>query len=71
MPAEIRAPMPGKIVQVLKSIGSQVNKGETIMVMEAMKMEMPVVANETGMIRDLPVKADEAVAKGAILVVIE
>lgn len=71
MPAEIRAPMPGKIVQVLKSIGSQVNKGETIMIMEAMKMEMPVVANETGMIRDLPVKADEAVAKGAILVVIE
>jgi biotin carboxyl carrier protein len=71
MPSEIRSPMPGKIIQILKSVGDQVSQGETILMMEAMKMEMPVAATAAGTIRDLPVTVDKAVAKDDLLVVIE
>ena len=71
MSCEVRSPMPGKIVRVVKQVGDPVAAGETIMIMEAMKMEMPVAAPAAGTIRDLPVGVEKAVAKDDILVVID
>ena len=45
---DMSAPMPGKILELLCSIGDQVETGQTLIVMEAMKMEHRIAANESG-----------------------
>ena len=70
MPSEIRSPMPGKIIQISKNIGDKVAQNEEILIMEAMKMEMPIVATVAGAILDLPVEAGKAVGKDDLLAVI-
>lgn len=47
------SPMPGKIFKVLKAVGDSVHKGETILIMEAMKMEHPVKATSDGIIDNI------------------
>ena len=64
----ILAPMPGKIVTVMTARGQAVNKGQPLLVMEAMKMEMTIRAGCDGVIDDLPVAGGQQVADGALLV---
>ncbi len=70
MSTEIKSPMPGKIIEVVKKVGDSVALHEKILTMEAMKMEMPVVSTVAGSILELPVEAGKAVAKDALLAVI-
>ena len=67
MPCEIRSPMPGKIVHVIKQAGEKVLESEEILIMEAMKMEMPVVSPLAGTIMDLKVQVGKSVAKDELL----
>ena len=67
----IVTPMPGKIVDVMVKAGDQVKKGEALMVMEAMKMEMTIRAGCTGIIDELPVSSNDQVQDGALLVSIK
>ena len=71
MSIEIRSPMPGKIIQVLKKVGDKVLEAEEIMIMEAMKMEMPICSSAAGAIAALKVSEGQAVAKDEILVLVE
>ncbi len=71
MSRQVTAPMPGKIVQVLATIGKDVTLHEQMFVMEAMKMEMPIVAPQAGKVLELHVTAGQAVQKDALLAVIE
>jgi biotin carboxyl carrier protein len=71
MPTEIRATMPGKIIQVSKKAGDKVLEGEEVLVMEAMKMEMPIFAPVDGVIAVIKVGEGQAVAKDEILVLVE
>jgi biotin carboxyl carrier protein len=71
MPTEVRAPMPGRIVEILKKAGDRVMEAEEIMIMEAMKMETPIVAPSDGVITTVKVEPGKAVAKDEILVVID
>lgn len=64
------APMPGMIVKYLKSVGDAVSKGETIVVLEAMKMENALNAPCDGVVKAVPFKSGDTVAKGASLCVI-
>ncbi len=64
------APMPGMIVKYLKSVGDVVTKGETIVVLEAMKMENALNSPCDGVIKAVPFKSGDTVAKGASLCVI-
>jgi pyruvate carboxylase subunit B len=64
------APMPGMIVNYEKKIGDAVDEGETVVVLEAMKMEMPLVAPLNGIIKAINFNKGDAVAKNAILCVI-
>jgi 3-methylcrotonyl-CoA carboxylase alpha subunit len=67
----LKAPMPGKIVQVLAAAGTTVRKGTALVVMEAMKMEQTLAAAADGVIASVNVAAGDQVDAGAALVVFE
>ena len=70
-PAQVLAPMPGKIVRVLVAVGQAVESGQGLLVMEAMKMENELRAARAGRVREVKVAERQAVETGALLVVLE
>ena len=64
----VEAPMPGKILNIKVSAGQAVKFGETVIVMEALKMETEIVAPADGTVAQILVKAGDAVDTGAALV---
>jgi biotin carboxyl carrier protein len=67
---EIVAPMPGKILQLKVSEGDIVKEGDTLLILEAMKMENEIVANASGSIKKINVAANNMVDTGDVLMVI-
>lgn len=57
----------GKIFKIEASVGQNVAKGDTIIILEAMKMEIPVVAPEAGTVASINVAVGDAVESGAVL----
>ena len=70
-PAPIVAPMPGMIVRVAAQVGDQVQPGQGLVVMEAMKMENELRATSAGTVRAVLVQPGTAVEKGAVLLELE
>ncbi|MFK7738933.1 MAG: biotin/lipoyl-containing protein [Planctomycetota bacterium] len=68
---ELRAAMPGVVVEVRIAVGDAVEEGQTLVVLEAMKMQNPLAAESAGVVTKIKVEAGEAVAAGALLVEIE
>jgi len=64
---DLRAPMPGQVRGVLVGEGEPVERGQTILLLEAMKMEMRILAPKDGVVTRLAVKKDEQVDKGDLL----
>lgn len=71
MATTIEAPMVGKILKVEKQVGDHVDEDEVVLVMEAMKMEIPIVAPTSGILKELKVSAGQAVEAEQELAVIE
>jgi acetyl-CoA carboxylase biotin carboxyl carrier protein len=69
--SEITAPMGGKIIDVKVKLGDAVNEGDEVVILEAMKMELPVVADESGTVKEIKCKNGDAVEAEAVLVVLE
>ncbi len=70
-PGTVVAPMPGKILELKTSVGDVVERGDPLLVMEAMKMEQTITAPKDGTIAQLDVKPGDQVADGTILVVVD
>ena len=70
-PAPVKAPMPGLIVRVNVKVGDEVQAGQGVVVMEAMKMENELRANGAGRVKSVLVQPGTAVEKGALLVELE
>jgi len=66
----VTAPMQGTVVKIAVEAGDVVAAGDLIAVVEAMKMENPVVAHQAGRVAELPVGVGETVASGAVLATI-
>ena len=66
----VTAPMPGMIVKYEKSEGDTVSQGETVVVLEAMKMENALPAPASGTIKSLNFSSGDSVVKGDVLAVI-
>ena len=64
---EVKASVPGKVVKVEASVGQAVNPGDSIVVLEAMKMEIPIVAPEAGTVASINVSVGQAVESGDLL----
>jgi len=63
--------MVGKIVSVTVKVGDKVEENDQVAVLEAMKMEMPIVAPITGTVREISVKPGQEVEAEAVIAVIE
>jgi biotin carboxyl carrier protein len=63
----ISSPMPGKVVRVLAGIGDQVQPGQGIVVVEAMKMQNEMKADRAGAVLSIPAKEGATVAAGEVL----
>jgi acetyl-CoA carboxylase biotin carboxyl carrier protein len=63
--------MVGKILKLEKNVGDRVEEDDVVLVMEAMKMEIPVVAPASGVLKELKVSPGEAVEADQVLAEIE
>jgi len=66
----LTAPMPGMIVSYEKNVGDSINEGETVVILEAMKMENALPAPASGTIKAINFSSGDSVARGAVLCII-
>jgi len=63
--------MPGKVVKILKSVGDSVQKGDTVLILEAMKMENEIKSGADGKIKTINVKEGQALETGFLMAEVE
>jgi acetyl-CoA carboxylase biotin carboxyl carrier protein len=68
---EVRAELVGAVWKVCASVGQSVREGETIMILESMKMEIPAVSPIGGMIVEIRSAEGEVVQEGQVLAIVE
>lgn len=68
---EVRAPMPGKVISVLVQEDEEVEPGQDLLILEAMKMENVIKSSSAGIVQSIQVKEGDAVDKNALLLNIE
>lgn len=68
---QTRSPMPGKVLQVLAQVGAVVKPGDSLLILEAMKMENVLTAEVSGKVVEIHVRPGDMVEPGKILVVIQ
>ena len=66
----VKAPLPGTIIDIKVSIGQQVNVGDTVIVLEAMKMQNNIEAESAGTVKAINVTKGDSVMEGAVLLTI-
>jgi acetyl-CoA carboxylase biotin carboxyl carrier protein len=71
MSTSVTVPMVGKIVAVSVKVGDKVKEDDQVAVLEAMKMEMPVVAPVSGTVKEVRVAPNQEVEAEAVIAVIE
>lgn len=64
---EVKAGAAGKVFKLEASVGQSVKKGDAVIIIEAMKMEIPVVAPEDGTVASINVAVGDAIESGAVL----
>jgi biotin carboxyl carrier protein len=70
MAEEIRAEMVANVWKVVKSVGDPVEEGDTLVILESMKMEIPVIAESDGVLQQMAVNEGEVVQEGDLIAVI-
>jgi biotin carboxyl carrier protein len=68
---EVRAEMVANVWKVVVNQGDSISEGDTLVILESMKMEIPVVAETSGTVRELRVGEGDVVQEGDVLAVIE
>lgn len=68
---ELRTPLPGIVSEIKIKEGQTVEKGDTLLVIEAMKMENPIRSPRSGIVSKIHVSKDQEVSSGAVLVSFE
>jgi biotin carboxyl carrier protein len=69
-PAQLRAPIPGRVVAVHAGPGDQAHEGQTLIILEAMKMQMELKSPRAGRLAEVRVQAGQEVNQGQVLAVI-
>jgi acetyl-CoA carboxylase biotin carboxyl carrier protein len=68
---DVEAHITGTVWRVEVAIGDAVDEGDTVVVLESMKMEMPVEAEDPGVVKEIRCEEGQAVSEGDTLVVLE
>jgi urea carboxylase len=71
MPIHIEAPLSGTILRIETELGARVNGSEVLLILESMKMEMPVVTPVAGRVVEIRVEKGQSVTEGDVLIVLE
>jgi len=69
--AEIEAHITGTVWKIEVVVGDQVDEGDTVVILESMKMEMPVEAEDPGKVAEIRCEEGQSVSEGDVLVVLE
>ncbi len=69
--ATVAAHITGTVVRIEKQPGDSVAEGDTVVILESMKMEMPVEATSAGKVKEIRCNEGQAVSEGDVLVVLE
>lgn len=65
---ELKADITGSVWKVLKAPGDKVEEDEPVLIMESMKMEIPVASPEAGVVKEILVQEGDTVGDGAVVV---
>ena len=68
---DVRAELVGNVWKIEAKVGDRVNEDDTLIILESMKMEIPVLAPAAGTVREIRVKEADVVKEGQVLVVLE
>jgi acetyl-CoA carboxylase biotin carboxyl carrier protein len=71
MATQVEAQITGNVWKIEKAVGDVVGEGESILILESMKMEIPVEAPCSGRIAEIRVSEGQSIEEGAVLVVID
>ena len=71
MSIEIKAPMTGKIVSIVINLGDKVNAEDEVVIMDAMKMEIPVYAPAEGTVKEINVREGDSVKTDQVLMTLD
>ena len=69
--SEIKAPMAGNIWKINVQVGQEINFGDEVIIMESMTMEIPVEADDTGIVKEIRVSENDNVDDGHILIILQ
>lgn len=68
---DVKSEVTGSVWKIVTVVGQKLEPGDTIMIIESMKMEIPVIAEEGGTIKKIRVSESESVAEGQVLAIVE
>ena len=68
---EIKSPAVGKVLRLSVEAGAQVARGEEVMVIESMKVEIPIKSPAAGRVREFRVKAGDQIQRNVVLAVLD
>jgi acetyl-CoA carboxylase biotin carboxyl carrier protein len=68
---EVRAELVGNVWKIVVGVGDAVAEDDTLIILESMKMEIPVLSPSAGTVREIRVKEEDVVQEGQVLAVIE
>ena len=68
--AEVEANITGTVWKIEVSIGDTIEEGDTVVILESMKMEMPIEAEDEGTVAEIRVEEGQSVQEGDVLVVL-
>jgi acetyl-CoA carboxylase biotin carboxyl carrier protein len=69
--ADVEAHITGTVWKIEVAVGDAVEEGDTVAILESMKMEMPVEAEDDGVVKEILVEEGQAVSEGDVMVVLE
>jgi acetyl-CoA carboxylase biotin carboxyl carrier protein len=69
--ADVKAELVGNLWKIVVEVGQQVEEDDTLMILESMKMEIPITSPVTGTVREIRVKEGEVVQEGQTVAVVD
>jgi acetyl-CoA carboxylase biotin carboxyl carrier protein len=69
--ANVEAHITGTVWKIEVAVGDEVDEGDTIVILESMKMEMPVEAEDPGTVKEIRCEEGQSVSEGDVLVILE
>jgi acetyl-CoA carboxylase biotin carboxyl carrier protein len=68
---EVKSEITGTVWQLTAKPGDRVESGDTLLVIESMKMEIPVITEDAGVLKEVLVKEKDAVSEGQVVAILE